>query len=133
MVWPNGTESCSTESTVRRDPRALPRSTGTLNAFRQPAKYSSTSASAPASSAAAGVPGTGPGAPPRGGPYPTRATPAPVQATETWPTGVSRQPHASSVTGTIVPAGSDKTAAQPSAASAASVGAASVGAASVGA
>src|SRR5215471_3876680 len=107
MVCPNGTERCRTDSTVRRGPRALPRSIGTLNAFRRPAKYSSSWASAASSNTAACVPGAG--AVPGGGPYRTRATPVSVQATDTWPTGVSRQPHASSVTHPIVPGRSDKT------------------------
>src|SRR5215467_14336946 len=109
MVSPNRTESYSTDSTVRRLPRALPRSTGTLNAFRRPPKYSPSSATAASSSAAACVPGAGAGAPGGGGPYATRVTPAPVHATETWPTGVSRLAHASPVTNPIVPVGSDRT------------------------
>ena len=71
MVWPNGTEPCSTDSTVRTGPGARPRSTGMLNAFLRPPKYSSSSASAAASSTAAGVPGadgTAAGAAPGGGP-----------------------------------------------------------------
>src|SRR5215472_3287306 len=106
MVWPNGTESCSTDSTARRGPRALPRSTGTPKTFRRPAKYSSSSARAVPSSAVSGAPRAPAG--PGGGPYLTRATPVAVQATATRPTGVSRQPQASFVTDPIVPGGSDK-------------------------
>src|SRR5258708_24939274 len=114
MVCPNATLPCSTDSTARRDPCALPRSTGTVNFLRPSPKYSPSSARAVSSSAAArvpracGVPGAGSG----GGPHLTLATPASVQATETWPTGVSRQPHASSVTPSIVPGGSDTLLAQ---------------------
>src|SRR5258708_14348259 len=114
MVCPNATLPCSTDSTARRAPCALPRSTGTVNFLRPSPKYSPSSARAVSSSTAArvpracGVPGAGSG----GGPYLTLATPASVQAAETWPTGVSRQPHASSVTPPIVPGGSDTLLAQ---------------------